>query len=69
MIIERFDKGVEYTEFWDYALGESPFTEQDIAEFTRLMHDNHDFMPLDNPRPPEPAVFVADIDFDDDLPF
>jgi len=66
---ERYDKGVEYTEFWYYAISEPPFSDEDIKELRAFMQDNHGTMPLDNPRPPEPALFVADIDFDDDLPF
>jgi hypothetical protein len=66
---ERFDKGIEFTNFWDYALGEPPFTEKDIEEFRMFLEENAGSMPLDNPQQPEPAIFVADIDFDDDLPF
>lgn len=66
---ERFDKSIEYTNFWDYALGNPPFTQKDIEEFRTFLEEYHDSMPLDNPQQPEPATFVADIDFDDDLPF
>lgn len=66
---ERFDKSIEYTNFWDYALGNPPFSERDIEEFRTFLEENHDSMPLDTPQQPEPAIFVADIDFDDDLPF
>lgn len=61
---ESYHKGEEYTNFWDYALNDSPFSEEDVAEFRAFVSENHDSMPLDNVRPPEPAVFVADIDED-----
>ena len=65
---ERYDKGIEYTGFWDYAFSDSPFTEEDVKEWQAFLSENQDTMPLDNPRPPEPALFVSDLD-DDDLPF
>jgi Ca2+-binding EF-hand superfamily protein len=40
---ERFDKGEDYTAFWDAVYGEDNFSEEQIAELRK-------HFPLDNPR-------------------
>lgn len=62
--MERFDKGEEYTAFWDDVLGEDNFTEEDIVEMQRFLEIQHKHRPLDNPRSYE---IIGD--FNDDLPF
>lgn len=55
--MERFDKGEQYTAFWDRVFFKDEFTEED-AQFFRNR-------PLDNPRPPADTIEFTDID----LPF
>ena len=62
--MERFDKGEDYTAFWDDVLSGDSFNEEDIAEMQRFLEIQHKHRPLDNPRSYE---IIGD--FDDDLPF
>jgi len=57
--MERFDKGQDYTTFWDNVYGEDGFSEFDIQQIQAHISQ----FPLDNPRP----EIIGD--FDDDLPF
>lgn len=57
-------KSEDYTNFWDYALGESPFSDEDVAELRRFLEDNHASMPLDNPQ-----VYDTTFTIDEDIPF
>lgn len=56
---ERYDKGEDFTSFWDEVLGEDGFSDYDIEQIQAHIHQ----YPLDNPRP----EIVGD--FNDDLPF
>ena len=60
--MDRFDKGEDYTAFWDHALGEHTLSEDDIA-FLQKHFQALSAIP-DNPRSSDPIG-----DFDDDLPF
>lgn len=62
--MERFDKGEDYTAFWDDVLAGDSFNEEDIVEMQRFLEIQHKHRPLDNPRSYE---LIGD--FDDDLPF
>jgi hypothetical protein len=55
---EHFDKGEDYTAFWDAVYGEDNFNEEQIVELRK-------HLPLDNPRPPTDTIEFTDID----LPF
>jgi hypothetical protein len=57
--MERFDKGKDYTAFWDNVYGDDGFSESDIEQIQAHISQ----FPLDNPRP----EIIGD--FDDDLPF
>lgn len=61
--MERFDKGEDFNNFWDKALADNGYTEEDITEFEKLVASSIKFAPLDNPR----SEIIGD--FDDDLPF
>jgi hypothetical protein len=52
--MERFDKGEDYTAFWDAVYGEDNFSEEQIKELRKHLI-------LDNPRSNEET--------DNDLPF
>ncbi len=56
--MERFDKGEDYTAFWDAVYGEDNFSEEQIKELRKHLI-------LDNPRPPADTIEFTDID----LPF
>ena len=66
------NKGQEYTEFWDYALGSSPpFSEEDILEMQKFIELQSRYAPMEASTmiQPEPAIFVSLLDYDDDIPF
>lgn len=58
--MENFDKGEDYTAFWDEALGEDALSSYDIEQIRKFIFER----PLDNPR----SIEIIG-DFDDDLPF
>jgi hypothetical protein len=59
--MERFDKGEDFNSFWDKALADNGYTEEDIVEFEKFVASSIKSAPLDNPRSIE--------SFDDNLPF
>lgn len=62
--MDRFDKGEDYTAFWDQVLGEHTLSEEDIAFLEKHFQTLSASVALDNPRSSDPIG-----DFDDDLPF
>jgi len=65
------NKCQEYTDFWDNALGDSPFSEEDIVEMQKFIELQSRYAPMEASTmiQPEPAIFVSLLDYDDDLPF
>jgi hypothetical protein len=61
--MDRFDKGVDYTAFWDEVFGEDNFSEHEIAEMQK-------YLELQSKCESQPSSsIIAGYDFDDDLPF
>ncbi len=65
------NKCQEYTDFWDNALGDSQFSEEDIVEMQKFIELQSRYAPMEASTmiQPEPAIFVSLLDYDDDLPF
>lgn len=61
--MDRYDKGEDYTAFWDQVYGDNGFSEEDVAEMQKY---------LELQSKCEVRVsssIVPGLDFDDDLPF
>ncbi len=62
--MDRFDKGEDFTAFWDKILSDNGYSEDELEEFDKFVANSISSAILDNPRPIE---LIGD--FDDDLPF
>lgn len=57
---ERFDKGTDYTNFWDEVYGDNGLSAHDIEQIHLHYHTVQTYTS---------QSFPVELDFDDDLPF